>query len=299
MNANLPVPVEFSAIATICVATESSIGGRKCLIVDARALHAGLKVGKDFSTWISGRIEKYGFQEETDYKTALLSTEGNFDSPKRGNQTGRGGDRRSKDYALTTDMAKELAMIENNEMGRLARRYFLWVEQAVISAALPLGAGQHGGITKAVITRALMPVTARMDAQEARLATLVERLETAMTAYDPSAGFTTDFRPMRFFVENAGVLQKGRGGLIRNMSRRCVNWLLRNDLGGSIRHSRDQERHLFHVDAVPRWMQIEGAAMIRAHMDKMTGQGTIAPKGEKGRTELSPRPFSRPKEAAS
>jgi len=169
----------------------------------------------------------------------------------------------------------------------------------VLASGDHLTRSEHGGITKAVINRALSPVTARMDAQEARLATLVERLETAMTAYDPSAGFTTDYRPMRFFVENAGVLQKGRGGLIRNMSRRCVNWLLKNDLGGSIRHSRDQERHLFHIDAVPRWMQFEGAEMIRARMDKMTGQGTLAPKGKKGRTELSPRPFSRPKEAAS
>ncbi|WP_122049901.1 antA/AntB antirepressor family protein [Asaia bogorensis] len=289
MNANLPVPAEFSAIATICVATESTIGGRKCLTVDGRALHAGLKVGRAFGAWLPARIESHGFQEDSDYQILLSNS---------GKQNGSGG-HNLKNYSLTIDMAKQLAMIENNEMGRLARRYFLWVEQAAISAALPLGAGQHGGITKAVITRALLPVTARMDAQEARLATLVERLETAITAYDPSAGFTTDYRPMRFFVENAGVLQKGRGGLIRNMSRRCVNWLLRNDLGGSIRHSRDQERHLFHVDAVPRWMQFEGAEMIRAHMDKMTGQGTFAPKGKKGRTELSPRPFSRPKEAAS
>lgn len=73
----------------------------------------------------------------------------------------------------------------------------------------------------------------------------------------------------------------------------------RNDMGGSIRWNRDKERKLFHVDVVPRWMQFEGAEMIRAHMDKMTGQGTLAPKGKKGRTELSPRPFSRPKEAAS
>ncbi|RUT26839.1 hypothetical protein C0V97_03940 [Asaia sp. W19] len=169
----------------------------------------------------------------------------------------------------------------------------------VIAAGDHLTHSEHGGITKAVITRALSPVTTRMDAQEARLAALVERLETAITAYDPSAGFTTDYRPMRFFVENAGVLQKGRGDLIRKMSRRCVNWLLRNDMGGSIRWNRDKERKLFHVDVVPRWMQFEGAEMIRAHMDKMTGQGTLAPKGKKGRTELSPRPFSRPKEAVS
>ncbi|MGL4465187.1 MAG: antA/AntB antirepressor family protein [Planctomycetia bacterium] len=35
-----------------------------------------------------------------------------FDSPELGDQPGKGGDRRSKLYALTLDMAKELAMVE-------------------------------------------------------------------------------------------------------------------------------------------------------------------------------------------
>ncbi|MDR2194716.1 MAG: antA/AntB antirepressor family protein [Treponema sp.] len=35
--------------------------------VNARDLHASLGVGRDFSTWIKDRIEKYGFTEGSDY----------------------------------------------------------------------------------------------------------------------------------------------------------------------------------------------------------------------------------------
>jgi len=35
---------------------------------------------------------------------------------------GRGGDRRSKDYHLSLDMANGLSRVENNERGRQARR---------------------------------------------------------------------------------------------------------------------------------------------------------------------------------
>lgn len=91
---------------------------------NARDLHRSLKVGRDFSNWIKGRIEEYGFVKGADFEV--------FDSPIPANQKGRrGGDRRSVDYQLTLDMAKELAMIENNEVGRQVRRYFIQCENAL------------------------------------------------------------------------------------------------------------------------------------------------------------------------
>jgi phage anti-repressor protein len=45
--------------------------------------------------------------------------------------SGRGGDRRSVTYHITLDMAKELAMVDRNEMGRLARQYFIQCESAL------------------------------------------------------------------------------------------------------------------------------------------------------------------------
>ena len=84
--------------------------------VNARELHSFLEVGKDFSTWIKGRIEQYDFIENIDYVVFPNSGENASDSPIRGNQaSGRGGDRRSIEYHVSLDMAKELAMVERNE----------------------------------------------------------------------------------------------------------------------------------------------------------------------------------------
>lgn len=58
--------------------TAQNIGGETQQAVNARDLHSFLEVGKDFSTWIKDRIEKYGFVEDVDFVK--------IDSPKMGNQ---------------------------------------------------------------------------------------------------------------------------------------------------------------------------------------------------------------------
>lgn len=45
------------------------------------------------------------------------------------NQTRGGNKKETTDYHLTLDMAKELSMVENNEQGRAARRYFIECER--------------------------------------------------------------------------------------------------------------------------------------------------------------------------
>jgi len=64
--------------------------------VSARELHLFLGVGRDFSNWIKGRIEEYGFIENQDYMVfAEIGENSN-------------GGRPLKEYALTLDIAKEL-----------------------------------------------------------------------------------------------------------------------------------------------------------------------------------------------
>lgn len=102
--------------------------------VNARDLHAFLGSKRDFSNWIKDRIEKYEFIENQDYQ--ILK----FDSTNLANQAGRGGDRRSVEYALSIDMAKELSMLEGNVKGKQARRYFIECEKIATSqskTALP------------------------------------------------------------------------------------------------------------------------------------------------------------------
>lgn len=96
-----------------------TISNETALLCDARDLHTFLAVGKRFATWITERISEYQFIENQDY--VLIS-------PNR-EIKGRGGDRRSKNYHLTLDTAKELAMVERNEKGRQIRRYFIECEK--------------------------------------------------------------------------------------------------------------------------------------------------------------------------
>lgn len=87
-------------------------------VVNARELWTALKVGRDFSTWVKGRLDEVGAAENLDY---CLLTE-------TGEQKGRGGSNRI-DYLLTLDTAKEMAMLERNDMGKMVRRYFIEAEK--------------------------------------------------------------------------------------------------------------------------------------------------------------------------
>jgi phage anti-repressor protein len=91
-------------------------------MVSARELHGFLGVQTRFNDWIERRIEEYEFVENQDY-TCLTQ--------KRVTQTtqGRKGAAVQKEYHLTLSMAKELAMLENNDKGKAARRYFIACEK--------------------------------------------------------------------------------------------------------------------------------------------------------------------------
>ena len=105
-----------------------TLSGAPVQLCDARTLHTFMQVRRDFTTWIKGRIRKFGFTAGEDYITVAK-----LDSPDLVNQAGHGGDRKSIDYHLTLDMAKELSMVENNDQGRAARRYFIECERKALA----------------------------------------------------------------------------------------------------------------------------------------------------------------------
>ena len=94
----------------------AEIGGAKILTVNARELHSFLQVGRVFAAWITERVEKYGFAEGQDFVLTV-------------SKTGIRSNVAQKDYHISIDMAKELAMVENNEQGRRVRRYFIECER--------------------------------------------------------------------------------------------------------------------------------------------------------------------------
>lgn len=76
----------------------------KNFYIDAIELWKFLEAKTSFINWIKRKIEKYDYIEESDYSSI--------------NNT----------YVITLDMAKEIAIMENTPLGRLARRYFIEFE---------------------------------------------------------------------------------------------------------------------------------------------------------------------------
>lgn len=103
---------------------DGTIGGEDQPCVDARTLHKWLKNGDRFATWIKNRIKTYGFIENEDYVCFSVITETQRTSGQKGKS-------KQLDYVLSLDMAKELSMVENNEQGRIARRYFINCEKVL------------------------------------------------------------------------------------------------------------------------------------------------------------------------
>lgn len=91
--------------------------------VNARDLHAFLGSKQEFSNWIKNRIDQYGFVENQDYQV--------FDNSIKNSQGGRP----STEYALSINMAKELSMVERNEKGKTARKYFIACEEKLKTIA--------------------------------------------------------------------------------------------------------------------------------------------------------------------
>ena len=119
---------------------QRSAGGRD--VVSARLLWQFLEVGTEFARWMTRRIEEYGFQENADFSSILTESTGG---------------RQASDYVLTLDMAKELSMVERNDKGQQARRYFIACEKMLREA-----------VTLPDFTDAAVAARAWADEREAR-----------------------------------------------------------------------------------------------------------------------------------
>lgn len=84
------------------------------ITVSARELHEFLELTERFSVWFE-RMLKYGFEETIDYVGCKV-----FNTLAK---------QELLDYQLTIEMAKEISMIQRNEKGSQARKYFIECEK--------------------------------------------------------------------------------------------------------------------------------------------------------------------------
>lgn len=108
---------------------QKDFNGGKKRFVSARELYRWLGVGRDFSNWIKDRIKKYDFTENLDYFIAIAKFGDGISRQSKGKIVDAKTHKvLPKEYIISIDMAKELAMVENNEKGKIVRKYFIRVE---------------------------------------------------------------------------------------------------------------------------------------------------------------------------
>ncbi len=86
-------------------------------VVSGRELHYKLGIETPYSKWFN-RMCEYGFVENVDYAVTDIFV-----------HNSNGGKQNILDHVIKIDMAKELAMIQRNEKGKVARQYFIDVER--------------------------------------------------------------------------------------------------------------------------------------------------------------------------
>lgn len=105
-------------------------------VVDARALHKVLQVGRDYNPWLADRLAETGAKEGVDYiKNGVTLDSESFLTPttvqKRSAQ--KSTKLSSKIVTLVSlDLAKEISMLTKNDIGRAIRKYFILFEKYVI-----------------------------------------------------------------------------------------------------------------------------------------------------------------------
>ena len=118
--------------------------------VSGRELYAFLDVNTPYKQWFD-RMAEYGFDEGKDFCTILCDR-----------SDGLAGKPRT-DHQLTIPMAKEIAMIQRNERGKIARQYFIKIEEQWNSP-------------DAIMQRALLIANARVKALQETVAIQTQQI---------------------------------------------------------------------------------------------------------------------------
>jgi anti-repressor protein len=178
-------------------------------VVDARSLHEVLESKQQFTDWIKNRIEKYDFEEGKSYFINLCNRSDGLSGKPR------------QEYLLTISTAKEIAMVENSEMGRKIRLYFIQIEQRYI-------AEQNN--PEIVLAKALIVANQTINSQRQQIEQQKEKLAIAepkaeyfdkYSEHDHLTGLTETAKMLRisrtFFIEELiakGYLYRGARGLL-------------------------------------------------------------------------------------
>lgn len=118
-----------------------------------------------------------------------------------------------------------------------------------------------------------------------RLVALEKRMDLALTGYDPTQKTVTDTYTMHEIMESQDALKPWRG-LGTHCRSRLDRYSREHNLADAVRPGKSPDRYLYQRDLVRKWLTDEGKNIIKAHNDKIRGQGVL---------QFAPQPTRKPR----
>lgn len=128
-------------------------------IVDGRELWEALKVKSKFADRIKNRMEECDAVENEDFESFSKILE-------------NGG--RSKEYIVKLDTAKEMSMLERNEVGKAVRKYFIRIEKKYIKSQKKLPTSYKEALQQLIIE---IEEKEKLEAENSQQKQLIEELK--------------------------------------------------------------------------------------------------------------------------
>lgn len=170
--------------------------------VSARELHLFLESKQEFSNWFKNRVDKYELIENVDFVRLInLSSENH----------GRGGQNKIE-YAISIDAAKELSMVEGNEKGKEARRYFIACEKIALEKKASYSPAElllHSAQILLEQERRTSAIENKVNQIEER--TITDLKHSTVVAYVTRNNISIDFKRYSVIGAKASRLCKKRG----------------------------------------------------------------------------------------
>ena len=220
-----------------------SMGGEEVNSVNARELHEALGVKKPFTQWIEPKLKDTMLDEGVDYVSSNQKVKREVGSSIR------------KEYILTLDTAKHIAMMSRTAKGKEVRAYFIEVEKRAVQRASVGGGdvlmvlGQMGEAMSRVAqsVSVLAQSIERIESRVARLESPRVRVEVSGRSSCGSEGSTSYLLQLfsKLIEVNPGINQSQLMGLAgyRKDDKR-VRYLLQ-EMDGTLWHT-IRERHIIH-----------------------------------------------------
>lgn len=172
---------------------------------NAEKLFAILEVNSKFADWITRRISQYGFIENQDYVIQIAYTKG----------------RPRKEYFITLDMAKELCMVENNERGKEARRYFIKCEKELQEMKFKEISARNLELTSQISRHNTQIATLKRELKKAQIADIFAGLDLSEAKFQPFSQHRPSYKELWF--ECINILGERNGLKVQNEALRAQN----------------------------------------------------------------------------